>query len=277
MREPFDQNLRVLIEENYVNNIATEYHGAPALCMTFNKDCTITRNTIMNCSYSAMMIGFGFADFNSQSWWRGERIYNDNTEISYNYITNFMTEMADGAAIYTTMINSNRDDNTYFNFVHHNYVKMSNVSGDGRGGMLVGIYFDGGTSNWRCYENVVAEQSYGAVKGEWDDEATSHYVSRLRKRYTSSTFIYVQHIDDQNSHHILCENNYILNVRSEEPEQQQKEVYKTYIVADRDIYAVNTRYERDITRISLGAEEIIFGSGCYGHQGDPYELYDNNY
>ncbi|MBO5755801.1 MAG: right-handed parallel beta-helix repeat-containing protein [Clostridia bacterium] len=270
-------NLRVRVEENYVNNVAMEYHGAPAMSMTFNKDCTVTHNTIMNCSYSAMMIGFGFNDFYSRDWWRGEDVVNDNTEISYNYVTNFMTEMADGAAIYVTMYNSNREDGTYFNFIHHNYVKMSNVTGDGLGGMLVGIYFDGGTSNWKCYSNVVAEQSLGAVKGELDDEADSHYVSRLRKRYTSSTFIYVQHIEGQKSHHILCENNYILNVRSASPAAQLKEVYKTYIVAERDIYEVNTQYVRDIMRIPLGAEDVILNAGCYGHQGDPYELYKNAY
>ncbi len=270
-------NLRVRVEENYVNNVATEYHGAPAMSMTFNKDCTVTRNTIMNCSYSGMMIGFGFADFHSKSWWRGEDVVNDNTDISYNYITNFMTEMADGAAIYMTMYNSNREDGTYFNFVHHNYVKMSSVSGDGRGGMLVGIYFDGGTSNWRCYDNVIAEQSYGAVSGEADAEADSHYISRLRKRYTSSTFIYIQHIDSQECHHILCENNYILNVRATKPEDRLKEVYKTYVKADRDIYEYNTHYESDMDRIPAGAEEIIYGAGCGRHKSDPAELYENNY
>ena len=270
-------NEGVKIEENYINNVAMEYRGAPALSMTFNKDCIVTRNTIMNCSYSAMMIGMGFKDFNSLSWRRGEDVVNDNTEISYNYITNFMTEMADGAAIYMTMYNSNREDGSYFNFVHHNYVKMSSVSGDGRGGMLVGIYFDGGTSNWKCYNNVVAEQSYGAVKGEADEEADSHYVSRLRKRYTASIFIYIQHIEDQECHHILCENNYILNVRANDPANQQKEVYRTYVVADRDIDEINTHYERNIQRISLDAEDIIYGAGCYRHMGDPAELYDNNY
>ncbi len=270
-------NLRVTVEENYVNNIAMEYHGAPALCMTFNKDCTVTRNTIMNCSYSGMMIGFGFSDFDLISWWRGEDIVNDNTEISYNYVTDFMTEMADGAAIYMTMYNSNREDDTYFNFIHHNYVKMSNRSGDGRGGMLVGIYFDGGTSNWHCYDNVVAEQSYGAVAGEMDEEAESHYVSRLRKRYTASTFIYIQHITDQECHHILCENNYILNVRNTKADLQLKEVYKSYVVADRDIEERNTNYVLDIMRIPVAAENIIYGAGCYGHEGDPAELWDNNY
>ena len=270
-------NLRVRVEENYVNNVATEYHGAPAMSMTFNKDCTVTHNTILNCSYSAMMIGFGFADFYTRSWWRGEDVVNDNTEISYNYVTNFMTEMADGAAIYMTMYNSNREDGSYFNFVHHNYVKMSSVSGDGRGGMLVGIYFDGGTSNWKCYNNVVAEQSYGAVKGEADEEADSHYISRLRKRYTASIFIYFQHIENQESHHILCENNYILNVRADDPANQQKEVYRTYVATDRDIDEIDTHYERDMQRISLGAEDIIYGAGCYRHMGDPAELYDNNY
>ena len=178
--------------------------------------------------------------------------------------------------------NSSYDDVELFNTVHHNYILMSNTTGNGLGHMLVGIYFDASASNFKCYENVIVEQSYGAVWDENDgfdmsDPEEAEYVTKLRNRYNGTTFIYLQHIDNQWCYNILCDNNYIINVRSTTEAQLKKEVYKTYVDAQRNLSETNTHYVRGTDNIPLGAEDTIYSAGSYGHTGDPSVLWDNNY
>lgn len=269
-------NEYVTISDNYMNGIAFEYHGSPAIIMPANKNVTITGNTIMNTAYSAMMIGWGFL---SQTYNKGEHFNNYEVDISYNYITGFMQEMGDGGAIYVTNGNAREDVGGYFNYIHHNYILFSNTTGNGLGHMMCGLYFDGSSSHWHAHENVVVEQSYGAVLGEdegfeKEDEA---YLAKLRKRYSGTTFAYTQHITDQETFHILYEENYFLNVRATQKDEQKKEIYKTYIVASRYIEERNTHYVNGIDVIPTAAEDIIYSAGCAKCPGDPYLLYDNNY
>ena len=124
----------------------------------------------------------------------------------------------------------------------------------------------------------MTEFSYGAVAGEEDElfDEGDPYVTALRKRYAGTTFIYLQHIITQITHNILCDNNYILNVRATTPEAQKKEVYKSYVVLERNLKEQNTHY-CDINQIPIPAEDIIFAAGCYGHTGDATILYGNDY
>ncbi len=270
----------VTITDNYVYDVAREYYTCSAIWLNQGKDVAITHNTVEKCSYSAICVGLQFSTVShtpGNNWY-----HNYNVEIAYNYLTGFMHELGDGGGIYVTGGNAPISDTSYFNFVHHNYILLSNTTGNGLGHMLVAIYFDGSSSNWKCSENVVVEQSYGAVNGEnegydMQDEEVAKYVTALRKRYHGTTFIFFQHISTQESHNILADNNYILNVRATTPDAQLKEVYKTFVVADRNIVVTNTHYVNDIMRIPSGAEEIILSTGSYGHAGDPYILESNDY
>ena len=272
----------VTITDNYVYDVAREYYTCSAIWLNQGKDITITHNTIDKCSYSGICVGytFGIPKVNPGD---GGWYHMYNVEIAYNYITGFMHELGDGGGIYVTGGNAPKEMvNTYFNFVHDNYILMSNTTGNGLGHMLVGIYFDGSTSNWKCYENVVVEQSYGAVSGEDEgfdltDEEDKRYLTAQRNRYRGTTFIYIQHITSQITHNILCDSNYILNVRATEPALQQKEVYKTYVVADRNIIEQNTHYVNGVDRIPIGAEDIIYNAGSYGKTGNPEILWEGNY
>ncbi len=266
----------ITINDNYFHDIAREYYNASAIWINFGKDLSITHNTIDKCSYTAISVGYTFS---LTTWDPGEIYHMYNVQIAYNYVTGFMHEIGDGGGIYVTGCNASKEYEGYFNFIHHNFVHMSNTTGNGLGHMLVGIYFDGSTSNWKCYENVVTEQSYGAVAGEDDDLFAEQdpYTVALRNRYNGTTFIYIQHIDGQITHNLLCDNNYILNVRAKDPEKQQYEVYKAHVVAERNIIEQNTRYVTDLDRIPIGAEDIIYAVGSYGHGAGPEMLYDNNY
>ena len=269
-------NLRVTVINNYCNNIATEYHQSSAVQIQSNKDCVIQNNTLRNTSYTAFSLGWRWS---TVSWALGDAVNQYNMDISANYIYDFMTEMADGGAIY--MLGGNADYQTaydYFNFIHHNYIVFTNISGDGSGGMICGIYFDGSCTHWHCYSNVVVEQSYGAHVNEDEDRGQSEtYINQLRKRRNGSTFIYIQHIPSQLTYHILVENNIIINVRSKDDEQALKETYKTYVVASRFIKEQGTRYVRDIDRVPSIAEDIMYAAGAFEYPGDPSMLYGNDY
>ncbi len=261
---------------NYVHQIGLEYHSATAIWINLAKDVKILYNTVDDCAYTAISVGYTFGD---PTWTAGDRFHVYNTEIAYNYITNFMTEIGDGGAIYTTGGNSHMEDTRYFNYLHDNYIVMSNLSGDGLGHMICGIYFDGSSSNWLCYDNVVAEQSYGSIAGEADDlyAAGDKYVRKLRNRRSGSTYIYIQHIEGQETHNILCENNYILNARAETAAALHKEVYKTYVVAERNLVERNTHYVRGVTVIPGKAELIAAKAGAVGYKGNTDLLQNNDY
>jgi len=270
-------NLRVTATNNYLNNIATEYHQSSAFQLASCKDCTLMNNTVRNTSYTAFSIGWRWS---TVSWQRGDAINLDNMEIAYNYITDFMTELADGGAIYMLGGNATIEDESYFNFIHHNYIVFSKISGNGLGGMICGIYFDGSCTNWHCYQNVVVEQSYGAHAKETyyeDYGLDADTRDQLVKRRNGSTFIYIQHISSQLTYNILCENNYVLNVRETDPDKQLREVYKTYVVKSRNIKESGTRYIRDLNRIPSTVEGIIVSAGAYDYPGDPTVLYGNDY
>lgn len=270
-------NLRVTITNNYLDNIATEYHQSSAFQLASCKDCTLTNNTVKNTSYTAFSIGWRW---NTTSWKRGEGINLDGMDISYNYIQDFMTELADGGAIYMLGGNAQIEDTSYFNFLHHNYIVFTKLSGNGLGGMICGIYFDGSCTNWHCYQNVVVEQSYGAIAAEDEYEdygMTADERQQKINRRNGSTFYYTQHISSQLTYNILYENNYLLNTRSDAPDAQHREAYKTYIVASRNIKESGTRYIRDLDRIPSACESIIYASGAYEYAGDPTLLYGNDY
>ncbi|MBO5755802.1 MAG: right-handed parallel beta-helix repeat-containing protein [Clostridia bacterium] len=268
----------VVINDNYIHHVALEHHNSTALYMSFGKNTTVSHNTIHDCSYSAIGIGLSFGIPDSDPTERD--FYNHyNLDVSYNYIFNYLTEIGDAGAIYVTGGNAPKETLGYFNYMHHNYVVLTNTTGNGRGHMLVGLYFDGSTSNWKCYENVVVEHSYGAVAGEDDDlyAEGDRYVNMLRLRYGGTTPIYVQHIATQITHNILIDNNYVINVRSTDPKKQHEEVYKTYIVKERNILEQNTRYVRGVDAIPAGGLDIIYAAGCYKMLGDAEMLWDNNY
>ena len=274
----------VRIADNYMYEIGLYHHNASALVTGNIQNSIITQNTVENCSYTAYSIGDLFAPLNFTAGdTDASYVYNMyNLEVSYNYCANFMRELGDGGGIYLAGYNSDPEDTALFNTVHHNYILMSNTTGNGLGHMLVGIYFDASTSNWKCYENVVVEQSYGAVPGENDgfdlsEPDDEEYLTRMRNRYSGTTFIYIQHITEQLTHNILCDNNYIINVRATDPAQQKKEVYKGYVVSDRNIVETNTRYVRGTDPLPVGAEDIIYAAGSYGHTGDPSVIWGNDY
>ncbi len=267
----------ITVTNNYFYDMGREYRTGAGIFINFGRNLTITHNTLKRCAYTA--IGVGFTYSTSGIYPTGEAYHMTNVEIAHNYISDFMHEIGDGGAIYVTGACATIGYTDYFNFLHHNYIVMTNITGNGLGHMICGIYFDGATSNWHCYENVIAEQSYGAVAGEDDARyaAGDRYVTQLRKRRTGTTYIYLQHINGQETYNILCEDNYILNVRATTADSQQTEVYRTYVVAERNLVEKDTHYVRGVTVIPAAAEIIAANAGAFGHKGNTDLLRNNDY
>jgi hypothetical protein len=152
------------------------------------------------------------------------------------------------------------------------------------GNMNCGIYFDICASNWYCYENVVAEQSYGAHKNESDyDEygLSDEEAERHRLRRSNSAFMYLQHIDNQPVHNIFLKDNFFLNVRAEEEDSQRYEIYKDYLTLrdgeKRNLVEEGSIYVVGLRGIPNYAQSIIQKSGSTGHKGDLALLLSNKY
>ncbi|MBO5755878.1 MAG: right-handed parallel beta-helix repeat-containing protein [Clostridia bacterium] len=267
----------VTIVDNYIHDVGREYYNAAGIWINYGKDLSVLRNTVERCSYTAIGIGFtyGLSKFDPSE----EAYHMYRVEVAYNYVTDFMRELGDGAGIYLSGGNATATYTGYFNNVHDNYILMSNATGNGLGHMLVGIYFDGAATNWYCYRNVITEQSYGAAEGENDDLYLSGdpYTVAMRNRRLECYYIYLQHIMSQETYNILCDWNYILNVRATDAAKQKLEVYREYVVEDRSLYERNTQYIVGVDRIPTAAEDIIYAAGVLGHQGDPSVLWDNDY
>ncbi len=129
------------ITNNYIKNTGWSYAGSPGAIVYQAKNVDITGNTILDCTYSGLSIGWGW----------GSPIYtNENAgghNIKRNYIDNAMTLVDDGATIYTlgqfpkgVTIESNYCGN------------IDGVIGIGWHG---GIYCDEGSSNVTIKSNVV--------------------------------------------------------------------------------------------------------------------------
>ncbi len=278
-----DSNEYITIRDNHTYETSLWYHNISAITTSNMQNSIVTQNTVENCSYTAFSIGDLRAPVGFTAGAESGYAYNlYNVEISYNYATNFMRELGDGGGIYVAGPNSSPEDTRIFNTMHHNYVLLSNTTGNGLGHMLVGLYFDASTSNWQVYDNVVAEHSYGAVPGEDDgfdmsDPDTQKYLTAMRNRYSGTSYIYLQHITAQLVYNINLDGNYVLNVRATEAKAQRQEVYNSYLVAERRLNEQNTHYVNGVDPIPASAENIIYAAGCYGHTADPSHIWNNDY
>ena len=184
------------INNNLLDNVAWYFRQNVALYVTIAKDFQLTHNSIYNCSYSAISVGWSWS---SVDWRLGQGYNLYNVEIAYNYIENYMTDMSDGGAIYTTGGNVAPDYTGYINQMHHNYVVENALTGAGNG-RFMSLYHDGASSNWHSYENVVFTANHVGNSG------------------LGSFFVQTGSEDpaSQQAHNILAEKNYFINACRED-------------------------------------------------------------
>lgn len=269
-------NLRITIENNDLDEIATVYYASPAICMASTKDAQLSHNTVTNCSYSGFSVGWCWDPTKIP---RGERVNIDNVLISENYVASFATEMCDGGAIYVLGGNAPNDYPELFNFVKRNCVVYTNNTANGNGNLVCGIYFDGSSSNWHALDNVIVEQSLGAHE---DDEGIGalpeRYVARMQARRSGSYYCYTQHHGTiAPDHNVLWENTYLLNARGKSKEEELFEAFHGYLCDDRNCKEKNTVFVHGWETVPPVAEAVIREAGCDARKCSLTELKKNRY
>ena len=147
---PKNRTFRLLIENNYFNHIAYGYPSSPCIYVAQVDGVKLLHNTVEDCAYSAVSIGWVWRPANYEL---GERVNIRGAELAYNYFRNYMQLLKDGGAIYVLGGNANRYTTPErFNKMHDNFAiidKRENVYGK------YGYYCDGAASNWDVYHSVV--------------------------------------------------------------------------------------------------------------------------
>ena len=267
----------VLVTNNIFTDIAYIYRASAALHFASAKNLSVVGNTIRGCSYSAISAGWHWSAVSWSESAAGEapsvNLY--NVEISRNYISDYMTEMADGGAIYVLGGNVGREAEGHVNKMEGNFIVFTEKTGNGLGGMVCGIYLDACSSHWHLLQNVIVEQSAAA-----DISGTV-----AQRRRSGSFYIYLQHRGvNAPTYRVLCEANMILGVRAAEGAShssgiplQEYEVFRTYVDETNFVYAKDTEY---ITRVSSLPSHIvsaIAAAGAGSDRGSEELLYGNDY
>lgn len=267
----------VTVENNIFHEIAYVYRNSSALHFASAKDLTVHGNTVGGCSYSAISLGWHWSEVSWSAEQAGQydavNLY--NVTVSQNYIYDFMTEMADGGAIYTLGGNLAKSEEGYLNTIRENYIVFSNKAGNGLGGMVCGIYLDACSSHWEIESNVIAEQSALA-----DVENTPAF---LRRRGTH--YVYLQHLTSAPSYRNLCKDNVIIGVRASKNDPdytadisaQKYEVYRKYLAKDRYLFEQGTVYVEMNEAIPQDVTELIGATGADGENGDASLLLTKDY
>ncbi len=148
----------ITVENNYFNDICWQEYGGCAVIFNYAVDSTITHNTINNTKYSGISVGWG--------WLNDEVPFLQNNEVSYNKVTNALTMMSDGAAIYLVGCQPNSVvKNNYIDNIYNSVYKFPNDLSDGDQIMwaTAGIYLDQGVGGMteadmvKVTDNVIVE------------------------------------------------------------------------------------------------------------------------
>ena len=111
------------IENNRFEHIAHAFPAAPCIYSGMVDGIKILGNTIKDCAYSAMSIGWGWSPVPYEL---GEKFNVRDAEIAYNHIEDFMQILRDGGAIYVLGGNANKDTTpARFNRMHHNFALLN--------------------------------------------------------------------------------------------------------------------------------------------------------
>lgn len=166
----------VKVENNYFNDIAWQEYGGCAVIFNYAVDSKISYNTINNAKYSGISVGWG--------WQNNELPFLQNNEVSYNKVTNALTLMSDGAAIYlvgcqpNSVVKKNYVDNIY-----NSVYKFPNdlTEGSQIKWATAGIYLDQGvggmteTDKVQVVDNVIVSSNVDSQVYHTHNAKTGYY------------------------------------------------------------------------------------------------------
>lgn len=101
----------VQIEHNYFTDIAWQEYGGCAVAMNYSLNGKISHNTINNTKYTAISVGWG--------WKSDDYPFLANNEVSYNRISNAISLLSDGSAIY--LLGCQPNSKVFDNYIQHTY------------------------------------------------------------------------------------------------------------------------------------------------------------
>lgn len=132
------------ILNNEVYNVGTQYPGAIGIAVGYVQGITIANNTIHDCPYSGISVGYG---------WTSEPSPMKYNKVLKNEIYAVNQLVCDGGAIYTL---SNQSPGSYIkdNYLHDNWLPEGADYGAN------GVYLDEQTSGYSVSDNVLVA-SYG--------------------------------------------------------------------------------------------------------------------
>ncbi len=311
-----DGNQYVTIENNLLEGIAREYYNSPAIMMTSSQHVTVTRNTIRDCAYTGISLGWAWC---YKGWAHDALPVNlDNIEISYNYITDYMRNLCDGGAIYTLGGNAPKEDHVLHNRCFNNVVVMSRRTGSGRGVCLMGIYYDGASTSWHSLHNVVVAQSQGADPEDGNPAGYGEFfLKNFRERRRRSVYYFSQdagvYAANNWSYNVLNEECYLIRCRKTRPFDlsiethyctmgavedivpeeakdailreavprglsfEETSVIKRNRAAARDVINKDMRYIHTWDGLTEDAAALITGAGADGAHADLDELKKDRY
>lgn len=209
--------INIIIDNNYIFNIGTDYKNSPAIEITRVKNIAVTNNTVIHTPYSALMLGWFMTP--------ADRVNSKNAEVAYNRMEDNMYAINDGAPLYFAGANADIANTELFMRCHHNYLRAT-----GYDGVYNGIYLDANSSNWLVYENVVEgfRTSMGPIfnQGQYiRDQVT--YNNTIRNNYTTLEKVlvweYERSYDSTVAYrNIVLENNRCYDSHSGLPEEAKR-------------------------------------------------------
>ena len=223
----------VRIENNFLKDIAFTYQNCPAITVTPVDTCKILHNTIIDCAYTGISVGWYWLVYgwneptkSNLGWHYGERLNVANAEIAFNYITGFMYKLQDGGAIYTLGGNAPTDNPAKINSLHDNYI-VENENTCPHNGLFMDIYHDGGSSSWYTYNNVVIHDP--AKKGIGDrcycQQHPLQFTNALNTGFKEQSVAW----------NILIENNYFVGCKTRD------DVFKGWCNSPAELIVDNSR------------------------------------
>jgi hypothetical protein len=188
-------NRNIVVSNNSIHDIGTDYRGITSVLTTYVTNATITHNEVFNMPYSGISVGYGWGanDAGGSNDYANRGLYNfqpryttattaSNNQVTGNYVHDVMQQMTDGGCIYTLSANPG-------GLINGNYCLRTNG--------WFGLYFDEGSRLFNASGNV-----FSAI-GTW---ATANYCCNnntgtltVSNNWTSSSSTNILNADHSNT------------------------------------------------------------------------------
>lgn len=171
---PEEGQSNLLIDNNYIYNIGTDYMASPGIAVARVKNIAVTHNTFLHTPYSGLMMGW--INLPSASF----TIY--NAEVAYNHCEDNLYALNDGAGLYFCGANGMTTEAGVYNRIHDNYIKSTGYTGT-----YNGIYLDMNASNHSVYHNVIEgyDTAHGPIFNQDHFAEQYSYNNILTNNYTT--------------------------------------------------------------------------------------------